>query len=248
MLGGARGSAQRPTHAERPPGRPSPAPRRMEPPLYLLTIDTGHGPGWAAAVDVCARTPGARITVTVLGSVGDPHDPHDPHAQRHAEDLANDADWLVVGPWELTPDAYVVRPVATGDAARRCVVGPHGHVTGTQRASRTHRAARFGHAPRAAPRGASAQTRQSVRRRDEGPCGLVGSLHVAPVRFVARSVVGDARRSRAARGAHRSFRCGYGFVSLGALASCATLRAVRGGARGDGRHGAPSARARRSAS
>ncbi|MDA8318121.1 MAG: hypothetical protein M0010_23575 [Actinomycetota bacterium] len=80
--------------------------------MHLLTIDTEHEPGWVAVVDVSTDTPGARTTVTVLGSVGDPHDPH---AQRHAEDLATDAGWLVLGPWEVTADAYVVRVVAAGD-------------------------------------------------------------------------------------------------------------------------------------
>ena len=80
--------------------------------MYVLTIDTEHAPGSVAVVEVDDTTPDVQETIAVLGSVGDPHDPH---GQRHAEDLANDAGWLVSGPWEVTADAYVVRVVAAGD-------------------------------------------------------------------------------------------------------------------------------------
>ena len=81
--------------------------------MHLLTIDTEHEPGSVAVVEFDDTTPDVQETIAVLGSVGDPHDPH---AQRHAEDLANDAGWLVLGPWETTPDAYVARVVAAGEA------------------------------------------------------------------------------------------------------------------------------------
>ena len=80
--------------------------------MHVVTIDTEHEPGWVTVVEVDDHAPGVRTTVTVLGSVGDPHDPH---AQLHAEDLATDAGWLVLGPWELAPDAYVARVVAAGN-------------------------------------------------------------------------------------------------------------------------------------
>ena len=84
--------------------------------MYVLTIDTEHAPGSVAVVEVDDTTPDVQETIAVLGSVGDPHDPH---GQRHAEDLANDAGWLVSGPWSLTADAWVARVTTTpcSDAA-----------------------------------------------------------------------------------------------------------------------------------
>lgn len=87
--------------------------------MHVLTIDTEHEPGSVAVVKTGDHEPDGQRTVAVLGSVGDPHSPH---AQRHAEDLATDAGWLVSGGWELTTDAYAAPVTSATEAPAPCGV------------------------------------------------------------------------------------------------------------------------------
>ena len=89
--------------------------------MHFLSIDTEHEPGSVAIVDIDDHQPDVQRTVAILGSVGNPQEEH---AQRHAQDLAGDAGWLVSGAWELTADAFVA-PVSDG-AAGPAVVDPLG--------------------------------------------------------------------------------------------------------------------------